>query len=236
MTYGIYKLSFKGTDKVYIGQSVNIEKRYNSHLSAFYRNKAAKKLQEAYNTYGIPSMEILVVEPDKLHRSLLEDRYISEYSAYIYGFNTLEHADEVPINTKAGVEGPAAVYTKSQIEEVFYLLCDHEYTAEKISEETGVSVGIIYYISTGKGHLWLKEEYPEYYNTFISNRGHGNSAHAKGIQYPPILDPIGNIHYITNRSKFAVDNKLDCGALGRVLRGVAKTHKGWRLCPKELVS
>jgi len=32
MTIGIYKLVFEGTDKVYIGQSICIEKRFNNHL------------------------------------------------------------------------------------------------------------------------------------------------------------------------------------------------------------
>jgi hypothetical protein len=102
-------------------------------------------------------------------------------------------------------------------------------TAEKISTATKVAVGVIYYISKGKGHKWLETEYPIQYNTYIVNRGHGNSAQAKGIKYPHIKDPNGVVHTITNRSRFATENYLDCGALGRVLRGVAKSHKGWKL-------
>lgn len=54
MTIGIYRLCFNGTDQCYVGQSVNIEKRYKQHLSSFINNKANPKMMEAYIQYGNP--------------------------------------------------------------------------------------------------------------------------------------------------------------------------------------
>ena len=51
MTTGIYQLVFKGTDKVYIGQSIDIEHRYKGHISCLQLGKGVSKLQNAYNIY-----------------------------------------------------------------------------------------------------------------------------------------------------------------------------------------
>lgn len=230
MTIGIYKLIFKNTDKVYIGQSVNIAKRYKHHLYLLSKGLGAIKLQNAYNKYGTPSIEVVEeTTQDKL--SDLENYYINKYNSYSNGYNSLEFADEVPINILSGTEAPAAKYTREQILEVFYYITDTAYTAEKINELTDVSICIIHYIKSGKGHLWLREVDPIKYDKYIIGREHGNACSTKGISYPKLMSPTGKLFNITNRNKFAIDNGLDSGALGRVLRGTAKSHKGWKLCP-----
>jgi predicted GIY-YIG superfamily endonuclease len=52
MTIGIYRLIFPNTDKCYIGQSVNIERRYLQHLRDMEKGTAARKMQHAYSIYG----------------------------------------------------------------------------------------------------------------------------------------------------------------------------------------
>ena len=79
MSKGIYLLRFKGTDKVYIGQSLNIEYRYRDHLNPANRSQ---KLSEAFILYGNPTLEILCEatddELDDLEeRMVLRARYIS---------------------------------------------------------------------------------------------------------------------------------------------------------------
>ena len=59
MKSGIYCLSFEGTDSVYIGKSVNLESRSYSHEWNMKKQKASKKLQDAYNTYGLPIFTVL---------------------------------------------------------------------------------------------------------------------------------------------------------------------------------
>lgn len=229
MTIGIYRLIFNGTDKCYIGQSVDITKRYKHHLYILSKGLGAIKLQNAYNKYGHPNIEII----EKTTRDNLSERenyHINRYNSYNNGYNSLEFADEVPINTASGTEAPAAKYTKEQILEVFYYITDTLYTAEKISELTQVSTCIVHYIKLGNGHLWLRELEPIKYDKYITNREHGNACSNKGISYPKLMSPTGKLFNITNRNRFAIDNGLDSGALGRVLRGTAKSHKGWRLC------
>ena len=44
MTIGIYLLRFNGTHKVYVGQSINIEKRYTDHLYVLKRGLGTYKM------------------------------------------------------------------------------------------------------------------------------------------------------------------------------------------------
>jgi hypothetical protein len=78
MDSGIYKLSFGYDNMVYIGQSLNIPKRFNEHITDMERGKAAENMQRAYELYGHPTMEILqVAHPDYLDR--LESLFIHNY-------------------------------------------------------------------------------------------------------------------------------------------------------------
>jgi group I intron endonuclease len=57
---GIYKLVHTNTKKYYIGSSVNIQQRYNSHLSCLRNKKHQKLLQELYDQD--PNFELVVLE------------------------------------------------------------------------------------------------------------------------------------------------------------------------------
>jgi group I intron endonuclease len=86
MKSGIYCLSFEGTDKVYIGKSVNLESRAYSHEWNMKNQKASKKLQDAYNTYGTPIFTVLEYCNEKELYNL-EKTYISEFNSVEQGFN-----------------------------------------------------------------------------------------------------------------------------------------------------
>ena len=60
MTSGIYKLTFSdGT--TYIGKSVDIERRWKEHADKFAKRTAAKAMQYAYDTCGMPSTSVISV-------------------------------------------------------------------------------------------------------------------------------------------------------------------------------
>ena len=69
-TCGIYKITNIDTDKVYIGQSSNIEKRWNTHIKRLNNNTHINKhLQAAWNKYGADRFKFTVfmeVEESKL--------------------------------------------------------------------------------------------------------------------------------------------------------------------------
>lgn len=63
---GVYKIVNRKDGKFYIGSSVNIEKRLNSHRKALIEgNHNNKYLQNAWNKYGIDSFDFIVIEEVK---------------------------------------------------------------------------------------------------------------------------------------------------------------------------
>lgn len=235
MTCGIYKLVFKGTDKVYIGQSVNIERRYTTHCCTLRNNTANYKLIEAYSLYGLPEYEILS-ECTTVELDTQEDECIDIYNSVDNGFNIHYTANQAPEYTGFGYGN--SKYTKDQILKVFDLLVNTNKTYSNIEELTGVPANSVCNISIGRSHVWLKEDYPAEYikmHNYIGNRetyvvvSDKLSAKAKGITYPSIKSPDGLVYTITNAYKFAKENGLAPNHFQEVLNKHRKSHKGWKL-------
>jgi len=72
---GIYKLVF-GDSLIYIGKSIDIERRCAQHLKALKNGTHTTKLQEAYDKYGEPKCIVLFeCHPD--HINILEVYFIN---------------------------------------------------------------------------------------------------------------------------------------------------------------
>lgn len=241
MTIGIYCLKFNGTDKVYIGQSDNIERRFKEHLRLFKNYTASTKLQEAYNTYGSPNLLILA-ESSLDDLDIFEDEAISIYNSVNNGFNTYSYSNQAPTR-KYGEESGNAKFTNGQILEVFFLLIsDKYYSADEISKITQVSSDIISKISCCSLHNWIRELYPMEYDILISKKYTRKAASSnlvsiklgankQGIKYPSIKSPEGIIFEIDNAYRFAKERGLAPNHFQEVLNGHRKSHKGWRLLP-----
>jgi group I intron endonuclease len=231
MTIGIYRLCFNGTDRCYVGQSVNIEKRYKQHLSSFINNKANPKMMEAYIQYGNPFLEILC-ECTVEELDIAENEAIEIFDCVNNGFNVLEHATDTP--ESRGENNGHAKYSNCQVEKVLELLCDPKITFVKISEITGVSVSIIGQTACGKTHQWLEEKYPDMYSNVMSLNGTRisirNSSGARGIKYLPVVSPSGEVYNnISNVREFCRQHALHQSAFSMLLKGNRKIHKGWRI-------
>jgi hypothetical protein len=167
MSCGIYKLKFKNTHKVYIGQSKNIEYRWIKHKYDLKSGTSSKKLQEAYKEYGIPDMEILLLceESDLLEN---ETEAIIIYNSIGDGFNTL-----LPIMRDSSLSpeySNGCKYSKESIIEVFeYITKFPELTYGNIQELTGVNISTISMIASGWQHTWLKTEFKDIYDEYINN-------------------------------------------------------------------
>lgn len=231
MTCGIYLLRFIGTDKVYIGQSENIEARFTKHKSKLKACIHSSKLQEAYSLYGIPTLEILC-ECSKDMLDTTEFEGIDIFNSVTKGFNTLKS-----ISGHSSLTGDAvynAKYSNNKIIEVFKLLiADTMLSANEISTITGVSIYVVQTISAGTNHKWLSEVFPIEYTELLDIKGNRNaythSAKARGIIYPNVISPLGVVHSIDNVRAFARKYSLQHSNLLTVLNGTYKQHKGWKL-------
>lgn len=231
MTIGVYKLVFTGTDKVYVGQSINVERRFATHISAVKAGKSGQKLSEAFNTYGVPNM-FLLIECEKEELDFYENKYILENEAYTKGFNTLSKAENIPKPDNSGVKNGQSKYPESKIVEVFNYLLDNTKTPlTEVSEVVGLPYHVVAAIASCTNHRWLQSLYPDKYLVLekLVGRYTGKSAHSRGIVYPCILSPKKEEYLVTNIRQFAIEHGLDRGCLCRLLNGKAKSHKGWKL-------
>ncbi len=245
MSIGIYCLKFKNTDKVYIGQSVNIEKRFQQHILSMHNNSAPKKLQFGFNIHGKPSLVILL-ECSSSELDAEEVDNINVFDSVNNGFNTYSDPFQAP-SSNFGEDSGNSKFTNEQISKAFFMLIDSTYyTQEDISNKCGITKYVVASISAGCTHLWLSEVYPIEYAILLNKIGTRNtmlgassiiseklSAKYRGIKYPPILSPSGATFVVDNVCKFARENCLRPNHLTSVLNGKRKSHQGWKLCPQE---
>lgn len=224
MSIGIYKLVFEGTDKVYIGQSVDIEDRFKRHLYAMRVGTSVPKLQEAVKLYGSPTLEILA-ECDTTDLDDFEIETISIYDSVNKGFNSLSGGSRV-----IGTNNPSARYTVEDYYNVLVLLGTPGIPWKKISKDTGVSEYTISHISAKESHQWLKEAFPIEYAKLEAIHSTGrNNAYMQGIFYPCIVSPEGVVYEVKCPTHFAKEHGLLQPKLHEVLTGSRNTHRGWHL-------
>lgn len=102
---GIYKIENKVNGKVYIGESLDIERRWNEHREDLDNNKHHSfKLQNDWNKYGEDNFKFEVIkEIDKDMNSFIsmfalyvyEDKYIKQYDSFNNGYNCEMSLDKV---------------------------------------------------------------------------------------------------------------------------------------------
>lgn len=230
MTCGIYKLIFKGTNKVYIGQSDNIERRFVQHLNNAKNSTWPRKLQEAYNNFGAPSLEILL-DCEISELNYLENLAINLYDSFNNGFNGVEFANTMP-NLVGELNG-SSIYSNEDIIKVAEFLQNPKLCLLEISKLTNVSYDMIRMIATCQKHTWISNARPDLWQGIVhlkgTRRSYAKCAESLGIVYPQIIDTQGNIYSVKNIRAFAREHNLNPGHLHSLLNNRSKTHKGWKL-------
>lgn len=239
---GIYKLEFDGTDKVYIGQSADIVRRFKEHLYNLATGIASAKLQNGFKQYGIPKLTILSeCTSEELEEQ--EQESIEIYNSVNNGFNSIHITDRV-----VGLQGynhGSCIHTEKELVAILtYLVNYPNFSYKEISSILQVSINTVAQIAGLRSHIWLKDKYPEMYSILVNLKNTRNKINgiledkrsngSKGKVYK-VISPDNTIHSVSNIRAFCRDNNLHNGCVTEVLSGKRKTHKGWRLCPEELV-
>lgn len=104
MTCGIYSITNRVNGKKYIGQSINVEDRYKSHLAELRRGAHANDyLTNAFNKYGEDSFEFKLIKACKRkYLDRFEKLYISIYNTMdrSYGYNLISGGNAYKIYSK----------------------------------------------------------------------------------------------------------------------------------------
>lgn len=219
MASGIYKLSFKEFDKVYIGKSVNIPARTSKHINELQKGAHYNKgLQAAFNKYGIPEIEILEeVDESSDILNIKEIFWIKKYNSFNNGLNNTIGGD----GSGYGEDSPTSKYPKETYVSIMELLAETDWTAEEVAIELEVSKDIVAHISSGSSHVYLANEYPDVYTKMRNKyKRTGPAKYSKNV-YINILELLATTKM--TQEQIAKDLDVTLGAVIGISAG--NTHK-----------
>jgi predicted GIY-YIG superfamily endonuclease/transposase len=234
----IYRLVFKNTNKVYIGQTIDITRRLRTHINLMRKNKAAKKMQEAYNLFGEPSIEIISGAIDnQKDLDAAEDEAIEIFNSVENGFNTQDKSRAGHTACYGELNGNSKFSNQEVLELVDLLIDNPSIRLREAAEIFGMSYVTVDEICRGVKHKWIGKAYPDKHAKLLSivgTRSKAVTAEDLGITYPPIYSPTGIKYEVKALRAFAREHGLNNTCLSKVLRGEQSHHKGWKILPPTL--
>ena len=226
MISGIYLLRFSN-NAVYVGQSKDIQRRFTSHCNKLNKNTHVNsKLSSAYAKYGLPSLEI-ILECSPKELDIYEKEAVEIFNSIDTGLNIAPAGGIFP--TLLGETNGFSKYSDADILLAAEYLSDNLDQPLKVSSTIlGIPYSTVKNIANGTSHKWLSNKLPEKYAKLLAHKGKRtiNSSNNKGLVYK-VLSPNNITYNVTNISEFARQYNLNAGALGEVLRGNVRQHKGW---------
>lgn len=226
MTTGIYAIYWPHNDNaVYVGQSVNLEKRRLHHLWSLkniqHRNI---RLQRMYNKYGEP--EFVILEVCKLAELLEKEVYwVSEFDSINLGYNLC-----YPEASKKGYLGTNSKYSKLELLLLFRMLRNPLLSNKDISELTGIAKGTVIQVASGDKHKWLHETYPNISKQVtLAREFRLKSKYNREGKIYYVKDSHGNVYSFSNQSDFCRKHNLPIANFNNVLHGRQNLCKGFSL-------
>lgn len=122
---GIYKIENSINNKVYIGQSTNIEKRFAQHKSPYEQERFSDKpLYKAFSKYGIQNFNFEVLEECDIEKLNEKECYwIKKYNSlcHEFGYNIRSGGE-----CNAGEDHPNHKLTKEDVIDIRTRYANHE--------------------------------------------------------------------------------------------------------------
>lgn len=147
---GIYLITNKLNNKCYVGQSVDIARRWRQHREAASHGETP--LYKAIQKYGIENFEFSILEEClKEELDCKEIQYIERYNSYFEGYNQTKGGDQYSHNVKL---------TDEDFDKIIELLANSNLSQKDIAEIFFVGEDTISEINTGKSRHSSKLTYP----------------------------------------------------------------------------
>jgi group I intron endonuclease len=152
MTIGIYKIEQKDNHKVYIGQSVNIERRWRRHINTSFNENSRDGNTEFHRSIqknSITAFNWDIVEVCSIEELNDKEKFwIKEYNSITpYGYNYTYGGNQTAGFQKLNDE---------TLNQIIYDLQNTKQTGKEIAIKFGISHQMVYEIKNGKS--WYKEE------------------------------------------------------------------------------
>ena len=218
---GIYQYKNKINGKSYIGQSININKRFREHKSAAFNQNSRDynfAIHAAIRKYGLDNFDFIILEecaPERLNER--EIYWIAFYDSYHNGYNETIGGNESHIH----IGQPVELYD-----------LNGNYVREypnitEAAKDIGVSRNTIYGILYGdrlstKGYQFkLKKDI----NTQIGKYANRQGGKLAVIQYDKEGNPIQEWESTASAARAL---KIDASSITKCLKGKLKTCGGFK--------
>lgn len=150
MSIGIYKIQNQLNGKIYIGQSIHIEKRWQEHCKSSSQSLIAKAIQK----YGKENFSFQILkECAENELDKFEEKYIKEFNSLApNGYNIVLTS-----------EGKTISFNKNDyaiFEQIVYDIQKTSKSFRKIAEDYSLDLSMIYYINRGDYHTLPNLKYP----------------------------------------------------------------------------
>lgn len=147
---GIYLITNKINGRCYVGQSVDITRRWRQHKEVAYREQAP--LYKAIQKYGIENFDFCVLEEcSREELDSKEIQYIEQYNSYFCGYNQTRGGNQYSHNVKL---------SDADFEKIVDLLQNTTIPQKDIAELFSVGEDTISEINTGKSRHSSSLLYP----------------------------------------------------------------------------
>lgn len=151
MSIGIYKIENLLNNKIYIGQSIHIEKRWQEHCKASTHSLIAKAIKK----YGKENFSFQILEEvsDITELNSLESKYIQQFNSLIpNGYNIV-----IEDNNQHHQFGK---YDYSTLLEIVDKIKNSNLSFQNIAQDYDLDLSMIYYLNRGDYHTLPNESYP----------------------------------------------------------------------------
>lgn len=167
MTCGIYKIENKINGKIYIGQSINIERRWSEHksrsLSETYNKDYNMKIYKAIRKYGLNNFKLSIIE------ECSEDKLKDKEIYWINYYNSMD--SDFGYNTDNGyIPTHFAKLNDTEYNNLCEDLKNNLLSLDDISKKYNISLSYIYEVNRGDNFRKNEDENYPLRNSNIKNR------------------------------------------------------------------
>lgn len=151
MSKGIYKIENLQNGKIYIGQSIHIEKRWQEHCQPSSNSLISQAIKE----FGKDNFSFEIIEEvDDIEKLTEKEIY------YIQNFNSVI-PNGYNVSTADGKHKHVfAKYPPEILQNIVNDIKNSQLTFNEISQKYSLDISMIYYINRGDYHTFENETYP----------------------------------------------------------------------------
>lgn len=238
---GVYQIKCTGNNKVYVGGSICIQRRWKEHTYQLRNNRHhSSRLQNSWNKYGADKFEFSILE-EILENELIqtEQKWIDEKEAFSRekGLNNRQEADTGAWSAKRLSKTYIITYPDGKEQTIKNL--------SKFCRDNGLNQGALSAVTRHKAnhhksyHCRLNIETLEQWQAkrqdYLDNRPPKKHPSKKRKSSWEITFPNGEKEVIKSLTDFCKQYNLSQGNMTEVAYGKRKQHKGFQCLNIDII-